>query len=92
MDDRLRAAERIWAIGDAAGVGLLTISASTRRVPAANIAGQRVRADYRAIPAAVFTDPQVASVGVMEGERIVTARFDIAGGRLLDERPRRPVS
>ena len=92
VDDRLRAADRIWAIGDAAGVGLLThLGKYQARVAAANIAGQNVRADYRAIPAAVFTDPQVASVGVMEGERVVTARFDISGGRLSTyERPRRP--
>ena len=92
VDDRLRAAERVWAIGDAAGVGLLThLGKYQARVAAANIAGQSVRADYRAIPAAVFTDPQVASVGVMEGEGVVTARFDIAGGRLSTyERPRRP--
>ena len=92
VDDRLRAADRVWAIGDAAGVGLLThLGKYQARVAAANIAGQNVRADYRAIPAAVFTDPQVASVGVMEGERVVTARFDISGGRLSTyERPRRP--
>ena len=92
VDDRLRAADRVWAIGDAAGVGLLThLGKYQARVAAANIAGQNVRADYRAIPAAVFTDPQVASVGVMGGERVVTARFDISGGRLSTyERPRRP--
>ena len=58
---------------------------------AANIAGHDVVADYRAIPAAVFTDPQVATVGVMEGDRVVTARYEITGGRLSTyERPRRP--
>ena len=92
VDDRLRAADRVWAIGDAAGVGLLThLGKYQARVAAANIAGQDVRADYRAIPAAVFTDPQVASVGVMEGDGVVTARYDITGGRLSTyERPRRP--
>ena len=92
VDDRLKAGDRLWAIGDAAGVGLLThLGKYQARVAAANIAGQDVRADYRAIPAAVFTDPQVASVGVMEGAGIVTARFEIEGGRLSTyERPRRP--
>jgi pyruvate/2-oxoglutarate dehydrogenase complex dihydrolipoamide dehydrogenase (E3) component len=92
VDDRLRAGDRVWAIGDAAGVGLLThLGKYQARVAAANIAGQDVRADYRAIPAAVFTDPQVASVGVMDGAGIVTARYDIEGGRLSTyERPRRP--
>jgi pyruvate/2-oxoglutarate dehydrogenase complex dihydrolipoamide dehydrogenase (E3) component len=92
VDDRLRAGDRVWATGDAAGVGLLThLGKYQARVVAANIAGRDVRADYRAIPAAVFTDPQVASVGVMEGEGIVTARYEIAGGRLSTyESPRRP--
>ncbi len=92
VDDRLRAGDRVWAIGDATGVGLLThLGKYQARVAAANIAGQDVRADYRAIPAAVFTDPQVASVGVMEGAGIVTARYEIEGGRLSTyERPRRP--
>ena len=92
VDDRLKASDRIWAIGDATGVGLLThLGKYQARVAAANIAGQDVRADYRAIPAAVFTDPQVASVGAMEGDGVVTARSEIEGGRLSTyERPRRP--
>jgi pyruvate/2-oxoglutarate dehydrogenase complex dihydrolipoamide dehydrogenase (E3) component len=91
VDDRLRAADGVWAIGDAAGVGLLThLGKYQARVAAANIAGQDVRADYRAIPAAVFTDPQAASVGTMEGDGVVTARYEIVGGRLSTyERPRR---
>jgi pyruvate/2-oxoglutarate dehydrogenase complex dihydrolipoamide dehydrogenase (E3) component len=92
VDERLRAGDRVWAIGDAAGVGLLThLGKYQARVAAANIAGGDARADYRAIPAAVFTDPQVASVGVMEGDGVVTARYELTGGRLSTyERPRRP--
>ena len=92
VDDRLRAGPGVWALGDVAGVGLLThLGKYQARVAAANIAGFDVTADYRAIPAAVFTDPQVATVGVMEGDGIVTARYEIAGGRLSTyERPRRP--
>jgi pyruvate/2-oxoglutarate dehydrogenase complex dihydrolipoamide dehydrogenase (E3) component len=92
VDERLRAGDGVWAIGDAAGVGLLThLGKYQARVAAANIAGRDVRADYRAIPAAVFTDPQVASVGTMDGDGVVTARYDITGGRLSTyERPRRP--
>ena len=92
VDERLRAGDGVWAIGDASGVGLLThLGKYQARVAAANISGRDVRADYRAIPAAVFTDPQVASVGRMDGEDVVTARYEIAGGRLSTyERPRRP--
>jgi len=92
VDDRLRAGGGVWALGDAAGVGLLThLGKYQARVAAANIAGLDVAADYRAIPAAVFTDPQVATVGVMDGDGLVTARYEISGGRLSTyERPRRP--
>jgi pyruvate/2-oxoglutarate dehydrogenase complex dihydrolipoamide dehydrogenase (E3) component len=92
VDDRLRAGDGVWAIGDVAGVGLLThLGKYQARVAAANIAGHDVSAQYRAIPAAVFTDPQVASAGTTQGDNLVTARYDITGGRLSTyERPRRP--
>ena len=92
VDDRLRAGEGVWAIGDVAGIGLLThLGKYQARVVASNIAGIDRVADYRAIPAAVFTDPQVASVGTTEGDGVVTASFTIDGGRLSTyERPRRP--
>jgi pyruvate/2-oxoglutarate dehydrogenase complex dihydrolipoamide dehydrogenase (E3) component len=88
----MRAGAGVWALGDVAGVALLThVGKYQARVAAANIAGQDVVADYRAIPAAVFTDPQVATVGVMDGDRVVTARYEITGGRLSTyECPRRP--
>jgi pyruvate/2-oxoglutarate dehydrogenase complex dihydrolipoamide dehydrogenase (E3) component len=91
VDERMHAGDNVWAIGDAAGVALLThVGKYQARVAAANIAGHDVRADYRAIPAAVFTDPQVASVGHLEGDRLVTASYRIEGGRLSTyERPRR---
>jgi len=92
VDERMNAGPGVWALGDVAGVALLThVGKYQARVAAANIAGRDVRADYRAIPAAVFTDPQVASVGRMDADGLVTARYDIVGGRLSTyERPRRP--
>lgn len=92
VDERMRAAENVWAIGDVAGVALLThVGKYQARVAAADIAGQDVAADYRAIPAAVFTDPQVGSVGSTEGDGIVTVSHRVVGGRLSTyERPKRP--
>ena len=91
VDERMQARPGVWAIGDAAGVALLThVGKYQARIAAANIAGRKTRADYRAIPAAVFTDPQVASVGSMDGDGVVSAPFRITGGRLSTyERPRR---
>ena len=64
VDERMRAGEGVWAIGDPTGVQLLThVGKYQARVAAANIAGRDYVADYRAIPAAVFTDPPVATVG-----------------------------
>jgi pyruvate/2-oxoglutarate dehydrogenase complex dihydrolipoamide dehydrogenase (E3) component len=92
VDDRMRAGDGVYAIGDAVGVALLThVGKYQARVAAANIAGRDVVADYRAIPSAVFTDPQVAAVGTASGEGVVTASYTISGGRLSTyERPRRP--
>ena len=92
VDERMRAGERVWAIGDPSGVALLThVGKYQARVAAVNIAGQEYVADYRAIPAAVFTDPQVATVGTTTGNGLVTATHRIEGGRLSTyERPKRP--
>jgi pyruvate/2-oxoglutarate dehydrogenase complex dihydrolipoamide dehydrogenase (E3) component len=92
VDERMRAADSVWAIGDPTGVALLThVGKYQARVAAANVAGRDYRADYRAIPAAVFTDPQVASVGTTSGDQVVTAVHKIEGGRLSTyERPKRP--
>lgn len=91
VDDRMSAGNGVWAIGDAAGVALLThVGKYQARIAAANIAGREAHADYRAIPSAVFTDPQVGTVGRHEGGGLVHASYVITGGRLSTyERPRR---
>ena len=67
VDARLRAGERLWAIGDVTGVRLLThVGKYQGEVVAANILGQPREASYQAIPAVVYTDPQAASVGAAE--------------------------
>jgi pyruvate/2-oxoglutarate dehydrogenase complex dihydrolipoamide dehydrogenase (E3) component len=92
VDERMRAGERVWAVGDPTGVQLLThVGKYQARVAAANIAGGDYVADYRAIPSAVFTDPPVATVGSTEGDGLVTATVKIESGRLSTyERPKRP--
>lgn len=78
VDERLRAAGGVWAIGDATGVSLFThVAKYQARVAAANVAGRERVADYRAVPAVVFTDPQVAQVGRVEGEGLVAASWEV---------------
>lgn len=78
VDERLRAAEGVFAIGDVTGVSLFThVAKYQARVAAANVAGADRVADYRAVPAVVFTDPQVAQVGTVAGDGLVSAAWDV---------------
>jgi pyruvate/2-oxoglutarate dehydrogenase complex dihydrolipoamide dehydrogenase (E3) component len=93
VDDRLSAGERVWGAGDVTGVALFThVGKYQARVAAANVAGGDARADYRAIPAAVFTDPQVATVGDTSGEGAVSATWSIeeVSRASTYARPKRP--
>jgi dihydrolipoamide dehydrogenase len=57
----------IYAIGDVVGPPLFAHKASKDGVVAAEvIAGMNSQADYRAIAWAIFTDPEIASVGLTE--------------------------
>ncbi|KAA9150295.1 NAD(P)/FAD-dependent oxidoreductase [Amycolatopsis acidicola] len=76
VDDRLRAAERLWAIGDVNGIWPLThVGEYEGDVVAANIAGENRRANYEAVPRVTYTDPQAASVGATDAEFAGTARL-----------------
>ena len=67
VDARLRAAERLWAVGDVTGIWPLThVGKYQARVAAANILGEPREASYEAVPRVVFSDPQAASVGASE--------------------------
>jgi pyruvate/2-oxoglutarate dehydrogenase complex dihydrolipoamide dehydrogenase (E3) component len=79
VDERLRAAENVWAIGDASGVALFThMGKYQARVAAADMCGRPAKADYRAIPAGIFTDPEVATVGRTDGDGLVSARWELS--------------
>ncbi len=74
VDERLRAGERLWAIGDVNGVLPLTyVGEYQGNVVAANILGEPRDANYDAIPRVTFTDPQAASVGAGEARFSATA-------------------
>ena len=69
-DERMRAAERLWAVGDITGHGAFThVSLYQGEVAVADILGSRsVEADYRAVARVTFTDPEVGSVGLTEAQ------------------------
>jgi pyruvate/2-oxoglutarate dehydrogenase complex dihydrolipoamide dehydrogenase (E3) component len=74
VDDRCRAVEGVWAVGDVTGVGAFThVAGYQGRIVCADILGQVAHADYRAVPRSVFSDPEVAAVGM------TTARAHEAG-------------
>ncbi len=69
-DDRARTdLEHVFAVGDVAGEPMLAHKASAEgEVAAEVIAGEPAALDYQAVPAAVFTDPEVGTVGLTEAE------------------------
>jgi dihydrolipoamide dehydrogenase len=86
VDDRCRLADGLWAIGDVTGVMPFTHVAKYQgRIVADNILGRSRTADYRGVPRVVFSDPEVAAVGLTEdrareeGVDVVTATVDIPG-------------
>ncbi|MFI6060085.1 dihydrolipoyl dehydrogenase family protein [Streptomyces sp. NPDC051286] len=73
VDCNLRAGEGLWAVGDVTGIRLLThVGKYQGEIVAANILGEPRAADYRAVPNVVCTDPQAASVGMVEDRFSVT--------------------
>lgn len=92
VDPQRRTAEpNIYAIGDVAGQPMLAHKATHEgRVAAHAIAGKKDIFDPRAIPAVVFTDPEVAWCGLMEneakaqGREVKTSKFPwAASGRAI---------
>jgi pyruvate/2-oxoglutarate dehydrogenase complex dihydrolipoamide dehydrogenase (E3) component len=93
VDDRMRAAEGVWAIGDVTGIWPFThVGKYQGRVAAWGILGKDITAEYHAVPRVIFTDPQVAAVGEQEGK--ATGTKELAGitrsqtySREYDKRP-----
>jgi dihydrolipoamide dehydrogenase len=69
-DDRARTdVGNIFAVGDVAGEPMLAHKGMKEgEVAAEVIAGEPSALDYQSVPAAVFTDPEIGTVGMTEGE------------------------
>ncbi|MCE3235302.1 MAG: dihydrolipoamide dehydrogenase [Vampirovibrio sp.] len=92
VDNQLRTSvPHIFAIGDVTAPPLLAHKASKEGLVAASvIAGSNEILDYRAMPAAIFCDPEIATVGLTEeqakeqGYEIKVGKFPFAAsGRAL---------
>jgi dihydrolipoamide dehydrogenase len=90
VDERMRTnASGVFAIGDVVGkIQLAHVATHQGLVAAGVIAGHDERMDYKAVPAATFTHPEVASVGLTEvrareaGHDVVVGKFPfVALGR-----------
>ncbi|MBI4735331.1 MAG: dihydrolipoyl dehydrogenase [candidate division NC10 bacterium] len=75
----------IYAVGDITGISLLAHVASMQGLVAAgNATGGRAAMDYSAIPNCIYTDPEIASVGLSEpkakeqGRAVKVGRFNFA--------------
>ena len=75
VDDSLRVLKaeqpvpHLWAVGDVTGKMMLAHTAAAQGTVAVdNILGHERRIDYRSIPAATFTHPEISSVGLSEAD------------------------
>jgi dihydrolipoamide dehydrogenase len=82
-DDRLRTSQPgIFAIGDVCRPPLLAHKASREGIVVAEqIAGKAATINLRAVPNVVYTDPELATVGMTEDEALA-AGYEVAVGKV----------
>jgi pyruvate/2-oxoglutarate dehydrogenase complex dihydrolipoamide dehydrogenase (E3) component len=70
VDERMHAADGLWAMGDMTGKAMFThVAVYQSGIIAADILKkEHAPARYDAVPRAVFTDPEVGSVGITEAQ------------------------
>jgi pyruvate/2-oxoglutarate dehydrogenase complex dihydrolipoamide dehydrogenase (E3) component len=72
VDERMRAGDGIWGMGDVTGQAMFThVALYQSAIVAADILGKgHPPARYDAVPRAIFTDPEVGAVGMTEAEAL----------------------
>ncbi len=91
VNEQMRAGENVWAIGDVTGIAPFThVGKYHGRIAAYDMDGRDVRADHRAVPSTIFTDPQVATVGNTAGGVSSTWQLTSVPRLATYERPKRP--
>jgi dihydrolipoamide dehydrogenase len=92
VDDQMQTSVKgVYAIGDVIGAPYLAHKASKEgEIAAEVIAGHKAARDWRAMPAAIFTEPEIAVVGLSEkecaaqGRKVKIGKFPFAAsGRAM---------
>ncbi len=85
VDEHCRAAEGLWAVGDVTGTMQFThVAMYQARIVADTILGKPRRARYDGIPRVIFSDPEVAAVGLtieeaeQRGLPVISAEIDLS--------------
>jgi pyruvate/2-oxoglutarate dehydrogenase complex dihydrolipoamide dehydrogenase (E3) component len=85
VDEHCRAADGVWAIGDVTAVMPFThVAKYQARIATDALLGRPRPATYEGIPRVVFTDPEVAAVGLtqaqadQQGRHTATVELDLA--------------
>ncbi|MGW0232246.1 dihydrolipoyl dehydrogenase family protein [Actinopolymorpha singaporensis] len=77
-DDHCRVTDGLWAVGDLTGVAMFTHTAMYQgRVVADNLLGRPHTANYLGIPRVVFSEPEIAAVG-LTADAARRQGFDVA--------------
>lgn len=64
---KVNGTENVWAGGDITGIAPYTHTANYHgRIITSNLLGQKIETDHSAVPRGLYTDPEVASVGISE--------------------------
>ena len=91
IDEHCRAADGVWAVGDVTGVMPFThVGKYQGRIAADSILGDDVRASYEGIPRVVFSDPEVAAVGLTRAQAREQGLSLLAARLSLPEQIARP--
>ena len=81
VDNRMRTkVPGIYAVGDVVGSGLAHTATAEGLVAAENICGHDAVMSYKAIPSCIYTEPELASVGLTEAQAREQG-YDVAVGR-----------
>ncbi len=91
IDDHMRVISNnklvpnLWAVGDVTGKLMLAHTAAAQgTIAVENIVGKTRKIDYRSIPAATFTHPEISSVGLTEQDAKILAleeKFELGAVR-----------